>query len=930
MNKHAVLLSGVNRKFGNEKALKGISLSFPLKGLFGISGASGSGKSTLLNILGMLDCNYEGNVSILGKDPRKMSENQRCAFRMKNIGFVFQAFNLLELESVEFNLRMPLEAAYRCSRFLKREKVKEVLSLVGLDGYQKRTVNTLSGGEKQRVAIARAIINSPSVLLLDEPTAALDGDRAEGLFSILRKISLTALVVVVSHDRKLLDRFSDAVYEIEDGQLCSFSARQSETADLKKLPMRALLNRKEKPQIPFYFLLFHAFRILKKRKWRSFFMEGSIAFGLIGVGLSLYLSFSISSQLKASFSTIVPENQIVMETKDTNGASSANAYSISNESAAALVEQYPSDLVDYGLSYVLDFEEWFCDDNSLSLLYGSEQILLSGFSVRSINDYQWLDLPDPYMFYPNRPKKMDWDEIVLGLPYSSMHQLCLRLHIERSFESLGAFIEDVPVPLILRASHLDWGFQDEQIFNFVAVTQTNKPMIFHRNHLWAKEILVDRMRFKPWRKGDVPTPQAIFEVPYVEPRGSPVSFLSKIRRDPIWGDLVLERASATFLGSLIEKGEQPSTSRLYCFSCDFSGPSWTDVYAIKESNPEIIGFDVVSPGGIVASRSSLVFGFARHLFFCSKKEGVEAAADSYSRLPISQKDSPIELPGSCKDVGVLQSSLPIRIVFGQINPDQGRLPKSHEEIMVSSSLYELWGQSGEIHVAGEISGEERGDYYERDFSFSSVKVVGVVEETKETLYLPDAWSNDFLFLCLNADPFSLQPTGAIFQIEKEEHVPQLLETLKTDYPQFEFGSPMLAVSSAVGQSLDYVKEVLTCFGFFSFLMSFLLSAITLGISVSENEKEGKLLFALGANRRDIRVGLFCHGLWSGVAAFGSSLVSLMLLEIGVAAYLSRSFRVAFSFRFSPLPLLAVGFCLTIFLIFIAIFIRFQTQRREFW
>ncbi len=930
MNNHGIVLSNLVRKFGKETALKGITLSLPKTGLFGISGASGSGKSTLLNILGMLDCHYEGQVSIFGKDPKRMSEKQRCAFRMRNIGFVFQSFNLLELESVEFNIRLPLEAAYRCSRFVKREKTKEALKLVGMEGYEKRTVNTLSGGEKQRIAIARAIINNPSVLFLDEPTAALDKGRAEDLFAVLRKIALGALVVVVSHDKPLLNGFSDAVFEIEDGLISSFQVGFAKKNELKKLPLRTLLRRKETPRIPFHYQISHAFHVMKKRKWRSFFMEGSIAFGFIGVGLSLYLSFSISSQLKSSFSTVVPENQIVMEAKEANVSSSSNAYSLSNESAALLVEEYPEDIVDYGLGYVLNFEEWFCDDNSLSALYGSEQIPLSGFSVRSINDYQWLDLPDSYSFYPARPQEMEWDEIVLGLPYPSMHQLCLKLHIERSYESLGAFLEDVPLPILLRASHLDWGFQDEQLFNLVGVTQTKKPTIFHRNHRWAKEILIDKMRFKPWRKGDVPTPQSIFEVPYIEPRGTPASFLSNIRRDSRWEDLILEKASPTFLGSLLEKGDQALTPRLYCFSCDFSGPSWTTFYEIKENNSDIVGFDVVSPGGIMASPSSLVFGFSRHLFFSSSKEEIQTAVDSYSRLPSSQKDNPIELPQTCKDAGVLQSSLPIRIAFGQTNPTQGRLPKSHEEIMVSSSLYELWGREKEIYVAGEISGQENGDYYERDFSFSSIKVVGVVEELKETLYLPDAWSCDFLFLCLDADPFSLQPTGAVFQVEDEEKVAPLLEKLKTEYPQFEFGSPMLEVSSAVEQSLGYVKEVLACFAFFSFLMSFLLSGLTLGISVSENEKEGRLLFAVGANRGDIRVGLFCHGLLSACASFISALISLGFLEVGVAAYLSKSFGVDFSFRFSSLPFLGVLFCLMVFLSFIAIFVRFKTNRKEFW
>ncbi len=925
-----VVLSEITRRFGGEKILKGVSISFPKQGLIGIAGASGSGKSTLLNILGMLDCHYEGKALILGKNPKTMSEKERCAFRLSKIGYVFQSFNLLELETVEFNLTLPLSSAYRCSKFVKREKIKDALKLVGMDGYEKRMVNTLSGGEKQRIAIARAMINNPKLLLLDEPSAALDRERADSLFNILRRISLETLVVLVSHDKPLLEKYSDEIYDIDDGVICAFQKGFAEKTEFKRFPIRTLTKMKNTPCIPFLLHLSHAFHILKKRKWRSFFMEASIAFGFIGVGLSLYLSFSISSQLQSSFSAVVPENQIVMEAKNENFSISSEAYSLSMEAASSLVGDYPEDLLDYGLGYVLNFEEWFCDDNSLSAVYGSEQIPLSGFSVRSINDYQWLDLPGSYSFYPYRPSEMAWDDIVLGLPYSSMHQLCLKLRIERSFESLGDFLDDVPLPIILRASHLDWGFQDEQIFNLVAVTQAKKPTVFHLDHRWARQILIDKMRFKPWRKGDLPTPQSIYEVPYVEPRGSPIGVISKLRRDETWADLLLERASSTFLGSLIDPGEQTVFSRLYCFSSDFVGPSWTTLYQIRESNLEITGFDIVSPGGLMASTKSLVSGFSRHLFFCPSKEEVERAVDSYSRLPLAQKDNPIELPLLCKDVGVLQASLPLRIVFGKQDPKQGRNPNGHEEIMVSSSLYAFWGGANEVCVAGEIAGEENGDYYDRTFGFSSVKIVGVVEEEKETLYLPDAWSSDFFFLCLDADPFSLQPTGAIFQVENEEAVAPLLEKLKKNYPQFNFGSPMLEVSSAVEQSLGYIKEILACFAFFSFLMSFLLSGITLGISISENEKEGKLLFAVGANRRDICLSLFCHGLLSGTSAFSSGLLSLAFLEIGVAAYLSHSFNVPFRFRFSLLPFIGMCLCLTIFLVFIALLVTFRVKRKEFW
>ena len=917
------------RSFGERKVLKEISFTLPSRGLFGIAGASGCGKSTLLNILSLLDGSYGGEYRLFGKNPKGWDETRKAHCRLKQIGYVFQQFNLLELETVEENLLLPLSACFDCSNRIKKQKVHEALCGVGLGELGKRVVSTLSGGEKQRVAIARAMINNPSLLLLDEPTAALDKENATKVFEILRRLSSRCLVVVVSHDEEMLSAYCEGILKLEDGEISSFA----KPAEKKERPIQAkmaLAKERHPPRFSFFALLKHAFHLLKHKKWRSIVTEASICFGLIGIGLSFFLSSSLSKQLNSSLSSIVPENQIVMGKRKESSAPISNVYAYDLDDMFSLRNDYQNLVIDYGASYLLNFEEWFCDDNDFYAIQGSKSIRLQGFTMRAINDYQWLDCNREAVFYPTTPSTMDWDEVAFGLTYANMFQLCYGLGIERSFESLGTYLDENPLPIVVNASHLEWGFQDEQIFTLVGVTQTKKNTIFHWDHLWARKILVEKMRFKPAKMGDSSSPQAIYEVPYLEFSKHPSEFLQLVRHDEKRKNLVFEKASSLFLASLLEEGEESPYNRLYVFSCDKSGPSWEEIASVEESNAEIIGRDIVTSVGIFASNDAVLTGTSTHLFFSPNEADVMDVSEAYARLPYSQKDAAIDLPKQCRDAYIYENSAKPRLSYDCAGFSKGNRPSSFEEIGLSSALYEIWGQPEEIYVAGEVAAEENDSFYDRTFTLASLKVTGVKEEQSETIYLPKDWSVDFYFFSLDADPFLLEPSGALFQVSDDADISSLVEKLNRDYPAYRFTSPSLEVSSTIEESLSYIKEILICFSAFSFLMSCLLFMVVLGITIKENEKENRLLFALGASRSDICKSLFCHTLVSTLGALLSSVISMVVLEFVVSLYLKEQLGGSSSFRVSWEPIF--GMCgsalLFSFLVLLTIFMRMR--KRKLW
>ena len=213
---------GKSYKQGKEKTfvLRHVNLSLPGIGFVGIQGKSGSGKSTLLNLLAGLETPSEGRVYFAGDDLGEMKGKRRSRFHSSDTSFVFQHYNLIEDQDVLFNVSLPLLMAGEKTRKTK-EKVRKSLIKFGLDGFESRLVSTLSGGEKQRVALARALVNDPLCVFADEPTGALDEGNAKTVMEALKEASKERLVLVVSHNVKLLKEYADQIIEISDGKMAS-------------------------------------------------------------------------------------------------------------------------------------------------------------------------------------------------------------------------------------------------------------------------------------------------------------------------------------------------------------------------------------------------------------------------------------------------------------------------------------------------------------------------------------------------------------------------------------------------------------------------------------------------------------------------------------------------------------------------------------
>lgn len=199
------------------KALKDVSFSVPKGEYVAIVGESGSGKSTLLNMIGSLDSPTSGKVLIDGKDIFSMNEGSLTIFRRRNIGFIFQAFNLIPELTVEQNMIFPVLLDYKKPDMAYLE---ELLTVLNLRERRNHLPSQLSGGQQQRVAIGRALITRPSLILADEPTGNLDSQNSREVIALLKSASkkYEQTILMITHNRAIAQS-ADRVLHVSDGQL---------------------------------------------------------------------------------------------------------------------------------------------------------------------------------------------------------------------------------------------------------------------------------------------------------------------------------------------------------------------------------------------------------------------------------------------------------------------------------------------------------------------------------------------------------------------------------------------------------------------------------------------------------------------------------------------------------------------------------------
>ncbi len=368
---------------GTVNALKGIDLRFRRNEFVSILGPSGCGKTTMLNIIGGLDQYTSGDLVISGRSTKDFKDRDWDAYRNHSIGFVFQSYNLIPHQTVLQNVELALTLS-GVSRRERRARAKQALQDVGLGDQLNKKPGEMSGGQMQRVAIARALVNNPDIILADEPTGALDTETSVQVMDILKEISKDHLVIMVTHNPDLAQRYSTRIIRMLDGVITDDSSPVGDD-EIASAPTAEKSKKVKKPAMRLHTAFMLSFKNLFSKKGRTLLTSFAGSIGIIGIALIFAVSQGMTTYINVVQEEALSSYPITIQGQTMDMSSLMLAFM----DAASSAEEHENDAV-YKKTAIYDMV------NALNKMDMQEN------DLRSFRAYiqQQLELQDESTLYP--------------------------------------------------------------------------------------------------------------------------------------------------------------------------------------------------------------------------------------------------------------------------------------------------------------------------------------------------------------------------------------------------------------------------------------------------------------------------------------------------------------------------------------------------
>lgn len=763
------------------KILDHVSLSFSSHGLVMIEGESGSGKSTLLSLLHHEKEVKEGNILFFHQSLKEMNEQEKMDYRLFSCGVVYQDYGLFSHLSIEENLKMFMLVVN------KNEDIPTLLKKVGLSINPKTNVDVLSGGEKQRVAIARSMILTSPILLLDEPTSSLDDTNAFEIMNLLKELSKKSLIIIVTHDHRMIEQYSDEHYHMEKGTLTLIKKEEVEPVSY------SFLHPKRKR---FHYGIYLKRRLEHKKK-RAVLLVSFLSISVFIGSFSAILMNNMKEEMTSSFSHFASGKEIQMTVKNEN--TKDNRYSLNKEEFITIQKENQN--MDMMFYYEEDLSYAFPSRNEFRIFSLPGYPLLKGFQMETLNHFHLLKEIESY---PSL-SYLENDEIVIGIEEKTLNELCDTIQIEASYEALGNYLKRNPLSIGIQVKNIDWDYEDEQLLLVKGVAKTKEPTIYHSNPYFNEYVIEERMRMRStlsWYEE--------VEYPWIFHKRSKIKIKDK------------ESLSSSFLSKyLFDETKEKDT---YLISKnDKSYISSYDISRILSWSNEIEGAFIGSERGYQVFSNTILHGLS----------GVMLIDSSYEALYEKEEKWRIE---NKKDKDLLFHSV--------LYPSEQTLSlhPSKEGIYISSSLAKLkdWKKGDVIYYLYSLDNQTYvGEWI----------IDGIKKEKENILYISnDELNSLFLKHKITTSSF-LKATSALFFIKNSRNVESLIKELNSLYPEYHFASPSYTFLSTLEKTTSSIQKGLSIFSLWMIIFSSFLFTVIHALFLYECEKDAQRIESLGYDKK---------------------------------------------------------------------------------
>jgi len=915
---NSVKLDSIFKRYDRSFCLSNFSYSFSENKLYAIMGESGCGKTTLLNIISG-NIKPKGKVFINQKDIYSLKEKELEDFRLRKIGYVYQDFKLIENETVFSNLSLLINGSYSVEDY--DSYIDDLLLLVGLKDKKNSYVSLLSGGEKQRVAIARALCNGPDILLADEPTGALDNITSEIIMDLLKRLSSSIPIIIVTHDESIAEKYADEILYLKEGKL--IKSKKKETHELENvLLLRKPFKENRASKIPLRFLLSHSFKNLKKKKIKSFFCFLVTSFSLLSIGLSFSITDIVSSNIQNSYSMIIGENRLNITSKK---ESIIKKMSINLNDGLYIKEKYGKYIYDIGYCYSCNFENYFKDTNEFVLKDTFSRAPLEGFSARNINEYRWLDLYDGEI-YPKRPKELKKDEIVISLDEFSLNNLCTLLNIKRTRDSLASYLDKKTINLVLDVCNEDWQYEDEQTFSIVGFCFDVIPSIFHYDHFWNEKIFEEQMRFPTNADYDEKEyyPWVMKKLAYLEVKDKE-NFLKEIRYDDRFQNYIFELGNSEYYPYLFKDEIPKNISRIFPFKQE-NDLCFSDISYLKKIDKSLDKLLIGTNGAYGIYPDSFLMGFNETMLISFSEEMINQSIDALEEYKNA---------GELKFNGVeisnfAQSNLSgFKFNVGVENFAFGEKAKNIDEICVSKELISSLGEN-ENCLDKEIFISYPYSFYRNNkgntiliYRNVPIKIVGIYEGYgKKSISQSENWLIDFFLLRIGISGFSLVPNAFSFVSENvNEHSINLLEK---SFPNLNFKNSEKEVKDSINYVSSLLSSIFFILSFITTISSILLILFSSYVDYLESKKELTLLNRIGFSKKE---SIRTIGFNNAILIFMSLIFSIfeLILSTTIISYFING---KFEFRINLFSILSMVFLSLFLIILFTFFLKMKIRKNQ--